>query len=78
MARAKKAVAAPVVAKRAYNRKPKELVFYVISKRTKLFSWTPAELYDDYDKALVRKRALEAESPLSIDGYKINTVTLVK
>lgn len=75
---AKKAAKAPVVVKRAYNRKPKELVFYVISKRTKLFSWTPAELYEDYVKASTRKQELEAASPLAIDGYKIDKVVLVK
>lgn len=70
---------APVVAaKRSYTRKPKELVSYVISKRTKLFAWKPIEVYDNYDLALASKKAYEAASALSIDGYKIDKVAVIK
>lgn len=66
------------VAKRTYNRKPKESVVYIISARTKLFSWTPIEAYQDYDVAAQRKRVLEAASALGIESHKINKVELVK
>ena len=75
----KKTVKAPVVAaKRSYTRKSKELVSHVISKRTKLFLWTPIEVYADYEAAANAKRAYEASSPLSIDGYKIDKVNVIK
>lgn len=71
----KKAVA---VAPAKRGRKPKEQVFYVLQERTNLFAWTPHSLYENYTKAAEAKAALEAASALTIRGYKINSVTLVK
>ncbi len=68
----------PAVAPAKRGRKPKEQVFHVLSKRTSLFAWQPYALYETYTKAADDKKRLEAESPLSIKGYKITSVTLVK
>ena len=61
--RAKKVVASPI--------------YWVLSERTKLFVWRPIKLYSTQDAAVAARTKLEEVSPYSLNGYKVDRVTLV-
>jgi hypothetical protein len=65
------------MATRRPRAKPDE-VFYVLSQRTKLFTWNPVKLYPTYDLAAYYKELFEGVSIYGGGGYKITKVTLVK
>lgn len=71
MAKAKPAPAKTV-------RKPKaDPVFWVLSERSKLFSWRPLEVYKTQDAATAARKRREEASPYSLNGYKVDRVVLV-
>lgn len=56
--------------KRVYNKKNA----YVISERSKLFSWVPIYYSTNQKEAVSLRRALEDNSPYGPKGYKMNVV----
>ena len=68
-------VASPTPARRR-GRRPAKKVFYTLSERTRLFQWRPILVFPTRPLAEAYKEELEKLSPLTIQGYKIDTVEL--
>lgn len=58
------------------GRRPAKKVFYVLSKRTKMFLWSPIELFPTAELAREYRDLYEKGSNYSIDMYKIDPVEL--
>ena len=58
------------------GRRPAKKVFYVLSKRTKMFLWSPIELFPTRELAVQYRDLYETGSNYSIDMYKIDAVEL--
>lgn len=70
-AKASKAVA------RKVSSKKKDPIFWVLSERTKLFSWKAIEVYKTQDAAVAARIRREEASPYSLNGYKVDRVVLM-
>ena len=51
-------------------------VYWVLSERTALFTWTPMALFKTKAEADARRIAMEEQSPYSLRGYKVDRVVL--
>lgn len=59
-------------------RKKADKVFYVVSKRARLFGWTPVQVFPTYVLAAEYKELYETFSTYGVNGYKIDKVVLIK
>lgn len=52
-------------------------VYYVLSKRAKLFGWNPVQVFPTYELAATYMHLYEKFNIYGVNGYKITKVTLV-
>lgn len=69
---AKKKTAA--VKKAVAKRTPKDKAIYIVSKRSKMFLWTPVAAFQAADRA--REYADMGNYPYAVDMYKVTPVKL--
>lgn len=51
-------------------------IYWVVSQRSHLFTWTPVEVYKDRRSATLARERLESSSHLGIRAAKVDRVTL--
>lgn len=56
----------------------KDDTLYVLSTRSKLFFWTPVQVYETREEANTAKTLIELENVLAIDAAKVTRVKLVR
>lgn len=59
-------------------RKKASDVFYVVSKRGRLFGWTPVQVFPTRELANHYKELYEEFSTYGVNGYKVDRVVLIK
>lgn len=64
-------------AKKAAPIKLLDSVLWVVSKRSKLFTWTPVQVFPSRDLADEYLDLYESLSPYGVKGYKLDRVDLI-
>lgn len=77
MARQAKVQPAKSVSKKTARKAKSNNIYWVLSERTKLFSWKAIEVYKTQDAAVAARIRREEASPYSLNGYKVDRVVLM-